>query len=189
MGTETLSNPDSTAFVPPSFWMRVAAFNLDVIILNVLSQLLGIVHLPMVWFGVMSLAYYTGFFCRNHGQTPGKQAAGVQVIRMDGSPIGYGHAFLRWMGYLPWITLLFMQTFTAILVCFVLALMGFLIVFIDGRRRSLPDYIANTRVIQAQAVAGMKRTIIFVVGVGLPALAFGALLMAFLIPLAQKAVR
>ncbi len=46
----------------------------------------------------VSLAYHV--LCWGQGgQTPGKMLMGLQVVRRDGEEIGYGRAFLRWVGY------------------------------------------------------------------------------------------
>lgn len=51
----------------------------------------------LVW-AVMTVAYLAGTMTRNgryNGQTLGKQAAGVRVVRDDGRPVGFGLAFTR----------------------------------------------------------------------------------------------
>ena len=47
----------------------------------------------------MSIAYFTLFVGAARGQTPGMSALGIRVISFDGSgSIGYGRAFIRWIG-------------------------------------------------------------------------------------------
>ena len=51
----------------------------------------------MLWFGLAS-AYVCGLMARNgehNGQTLGKQAAGIRVVRDDGRPITLATAFVR----------------------------------------------------------------------------------------------
>jgi len=48
---------------------------------------------------VVSLAYFTYFEGSERGQTPGKMALGIRVIDFGGGgSIGYGRAFIRWIG-------------------------------------------------------------------------------------------
>jgi uncharacterized RDD family membrane protein YckC len=66
------------------------------------------------------------------GQTVGKMAVRIKVVRRDGGRVGLGQAFLRWLGYpasaLP------------------LGL-GVLIALFDGERRALHDMLAGTAVV------------------------------------------
>lgn len=45
--------------------------------------------------GYLILAYFMGREGPNNGQTPGKQALGITVVREDGQPWNFGTAFLR----------------------------------------------------------------------------------------------
>ena len=49
--------------------------------------------------GVITVVYYT-FFHGSTGQTPGKMICGLKVVQLNGAPLGYGKALLRWVGYL-----------------------------------------------------------------------------------------
>jgi predicted Zn finger-like uncharacterized protein len=82
---------------------------------------------------VLVIAYYV-FFTGYCGQTPGKMAIRVKVIRTDGSDIGYGRAFLREVigKFLSWILLG----------------IGYLMVAFDARKQGLHDKIADTYVIK-----------------------------------------
>ena len=45
------------------------------------------------------IGYFTLFVGGPRGQTPGMNALGIRVISFDGSgAIGYGRAFIRWIG-------------------------------------------------------------------------------------------
>jgi uncharacterized RDD family membrane protein YckC len=66
------------------------------------------------------------------GATPGKQIMGLRVIRTQGQPLGWVRAIVRYIGY-----------FLSAIVLFI----GFLWVFIDGRRQGWHDKLADTLVV------------------------------------------
>ncbi|MCB9076519.1 MAG: RDD family protein [Anaerolineaceae bacterium] len=48
---------------------------------------------------IISALYFAGFWTAT-GQTPGKMATGIKVVKTDGSPVTFGSALVRWLGYL-----------------------------------------------------------------------------------------
>jgi uncharacterized RDD family membrane protein YckC len=99
------------------WWPRVGATLLDSVIIGAISFGCLIVSvLALAPFGadgdtgapvwllltlVAGATYYTGLTARkgeNNGQTFGKQAAGIRVVRDDGRPIRGGFAFMREVG-------------------------------------------------------------------------------------------
>ena len=76
----------------------------------------------------LNMAYFT-FFLGTRGQTPGKMLCGLKVVRLDGSPISFGQAAVRTLGY-------YLNHFTLCI--------GFLWVAIDPRKQGLHDKIAGT---------------------------------------------
>jgi uncharacterized RDD family membrane protein YckC len=84
------------------FWRRFAAGLIDWVILVVVEVILraalkstagSIVSL------IVTIAYFTLFVGSARGQSPGMSALGIRVISFDGSgAIGYGRAFIRWIG-------------------------------------------------------------------------------------------
>lgn len=86
----------------------------------------------------VSFAYHVLYWGQG-GQTPGKMLMGVRVVRRDGRDIGYGRAFLRWVGY-----------FIA-LIPFGL---GLIMVLLHPRRRGLHDLLAGTCVVLVDAGGG-----------------------------------
>jgi uncharacterized RDD family membrane protein YckC len=66
------------------------------------------------------------------GATLGKMVIGAQVVRADGSRLGYGFAFLRWLA----------ERISAF-ICY----LGYLFIAIRADKRGLHDLIAGTRVI------------------------------------------
>jgi uncharacterized RDD family membrane protein YckC len=84
-----------------------------------------------VFFLLLTIAYFT-YFHGATGRTPGKMLLGLQVIGEDGTPIGFGAAFLRAVGYL---------------VSGVILNLGFIWAAFDKRKQGWHDKIAGTVVI------------------------------------------
>ncbi len=136
------------------FWIRVVATAVDSVLVTaiqfVLQMLLGLVAdsaggsltqrgevmmaLISISFGtVLAIAYYV-FFVGYCGQTPGKMAVRVKIIRTDGSEIGYGRAFLREV--------------LGKFISGILLGIGYLMVAFDPQKQGLHDKIADTYVIK-----------------------------------------
>jgi uncharacterized RDD family membrane protein YckC len=75
--------------------------------------------------------YFVGLWTWR-GQTLGKMAMAIRVVRSDGRPAGVGAALLRLVGYLFSTLLLFA---------------GFLMIAFDHQRRGLHDRLADTIVV------------------------------------------
>jgi len=144
----------AAALPKAGFWGRVVATLVDAVILLVIQGILtvllgvvtagfsnginerGVMALSLVYslFGtILSMAYYV-FFTGYCGQTPGKMAIRVKVIRTDGADIGYGRAFFREV--------------LGKFVSGVLLGIGYLMVAFDSQKQGLHDKIANTYVIK-----------------------------------------
>ena len=81
---------------------------------------------------LIGLAYFVIFWATS-GQTPGKMALGIKVIGIDGSPVTWGKAVLRYIGY-----------FISSLVF----LLGFIWIAFDAKRQGWHDKIASTYVVR-----------------------------------------
>jgi len=83
------------------FWRRLGGTIIDGIILGIVG---GVLAAALKGAGsalaiLVGLAYFTLFVGGRRGQTPGMSALGIRVISFDGSgSIGYGRAFVRWIG-------------------------------------------------------------------------------------------
>lgn len=77
---------------------------------------------------------YFIFLFWTSGQTVGKYALGLRVVRLDGKPMTLANSIVRWFGY-------FISTLPFGL--------GFLWVTVDSRRLALHDHLAHTCVIYA----------------------------------------
>jgi uncharacterized RDD family membrane protein YckC len=83
------------------FWRRFGASFIDGVILFVIDLILRIAlkGAGSALSLVVGLLYFTLFVGSKRGQTPGMSALGIRVISFDGSgSIGYGRAFIRWIG-------------------------------------------------------------------------------------------
>jgi len=85
----------------------------------------------MTYFVAFVPLYFVGMWAWR-GQTLGKMAVAIRVVRTDGRPAGVGAALLRLVGYLFSSLLLFA---------------GFLMIVFDRQRRGLHDRLADTIVV------------------------------------------
>lgn len=136
------------------FWMRLGAYLIDGIVLTIIGWIIGFVLAlilvaiagaaeateqatiavtVVVWLIsiAVSIAYYVCFW-QWRGQTPGKMALGIKIIRTDGSPVTWSTAFIRYLGYI---------------VSTIILLIGFIWIAFDGRKQGIHDKIADTYVI------------------------------------------
>jgi uncharacterized RDD family membrane protein YckC len=135
------------------FWVRFVAYLLDSLILGAvqfgISLVLGFAGGAMSGFdsdesiamgiltwlcGIVIGFTYAVFFTGYNGQTPGKMAMRIQVIRTDGTPMSYGRAFLREV----------VGKFASALILGI----GYLMVGFDRNKQGLHDKIADTYVIK-----------------------------------------
>lgn len=135
------------------FWIRFVASMIDGLILGAVQFIIGlvlgfaggsvsdfdmggaVVMLTITWLCSMavSITYYV-FFTGYNGQTPGKMALRIQVVRTDGTPMNYGRAFLREI----------IGKFVSALILGV----GYLMAAFDRDKQALHDRIAGTYVIR-----------------------------------------
>ncbi len=114
------------------FWIRLAAWIIDNVVLLVPSLLAELV-LPF-WGPVIVGTLYAVLFIGLKGQTPGKMAVGVKVVDERGEIPGIGRAVLREI----------IGKFVSTLVI----LLGFFWVGWDTHKRGWHDYIGGTYVIR-----------------------------------------
>ncbi len=146
------------------FWRRLIAFMIDNTIVTIIFSILCIIAAMAYVWGAISgnsdawivditdptsslslmfmsflfyifimLTYFT-YFHGITGRTPGKMLLGLQVVSTDGTPISFGTAFLRAVGYLI-SSLLFTFPF------------GFIWAAFDKKKQGWHDKIAGTVVI------------------------------------------
>ena len=121
---------------------RLAASIIDgIVLVLVASLLLGILSqagVTLVQFIGLALpvVYHWYFWTRRDGQTPGKSAVGVRVIKADGSEISDIDAFIRAIGY-----------HVSALLCG----LGFIWAIFDGNNQTWHDKLAGTYVVSADS--------------------------------------
>ncbi|SDZ79328.1 MJ0042 family finger-like domain-containing protein [Desulfuromusa kysingii] len=134
------------------FWMRLVATTIDAFIVLVLQLLFGallaftggiaanyqgasvnIATLVQLFSFVLSFAYYI-IFTGSCGQTPGKMALRIKVIRRDGSQISYLRAAFREV--------------PAKFISGIIFGIGYLMVAFDEQKQGLHDRMADTYVIK-----------------------------------------
>lgn len=135
------------------FWIRFVACMIDGLILSAVQFVIGLFLgfaggaagdfdgggafflMAITWLCSMavSITYYV-FFTGYNGQTPGKMAVRIQVVRTNGMPLGYGGAFLR---EIPG------KFLSALILC-----IGYLMAAFDRDKQALHDRIAGTYVIR-----------------------------------------
>ncbi len=144
--------PTPQSLPKAGFWIRVVASLLDSFLLAavqlVLSLLIGLIISMLgiavegdpavsmvIWlFGASLSIGYAVFFTGYCGQTPGKMALRIKVIRTDGSQPSYGRAALREV--------------LGKFVSGILLGIGYLMVAFDSQKQGLHDKIADTYVVK-----------------------------------------
>lgn len=141
------------ASLPAGFWLRATAALIDGLLVSLVQMVLGgllgwagraalgpgseTTHLMVLTLGLFNLALwqtYKVFFTGYCGQTPGKMALRIRVIREDGRPVGYLRAFVREV--------------IGKFISGALFGIGFLMVAFDRRKQGLHDRLAATLVIK-----------------------------------------
>ncbi len=83
------------------FWRRFAGLLIDFILVGIVTAILRVLlKTPGELIGiVIEAGYFTYLVGSPRGQTFGMSAMGIRVISLaDGQSIGYGRAFVRWIG-------------------------------------------------------------------------------------------
>ena len=128
--------PKEFALEYAGFWIRLGAGVIDLLILGTFAGALAYFFpAPAIWLTagtVVSIVYWLGFWVWR-GQTPGKMAAGIKVIRTDSSPVKWQCAVRRCLGY-----------FVSAITLFI----GFIWVAFDSRKQGVQDKIADTYVVK-----------------------------------------
>jgi len=128
--------PKEFALEYAGFWIRLGAGVIDLLVLVCAAGIIAYFFpAPIIWVtsGIgISIAYLLGFWVWR-GQTPGKMAVGVKIIRTDSSPIKWQCALRRFLGYIASLVTLFI---------------GFIWVAFDDRKQGMHDKIADTYVVK-----------------------------------------
>ena len=155
------------------FWIRLAAFIIDGIISSCIFFIIGVILgiILVFWEGMsldaflgiwyvdvlLGVVYYVGFWTWR-GQTPGKMLVRIKIVRTDGSSIGLGRAFIRYLMFVVGsIASLLQSNFTVLggrdtdyflSTINLLVLVGFLWVAFDSHKQGIHDKLADTYVVK-----------------------------------------
>jgi uncharacterized RDD family membrane protein YckC len=149
----SFNTPGSQTVQVVGFGRRLVAYLIDTILLSIVGLCLGF-GAGVIAVGMASVegsndtvvafdlcvrclgflingVYFVAFWATT-GQTLGKMVMGIKVISLDGSPVSWGKALLRYVGYI---------------VSSLALLIGFIWAAFDQRRQGWHDKIAGTYVV------------------------------------------
>jgi uncharacterized RDD family membrane protein YckC len=141
-------SPGAPSYAPPAkgasgpragFWQRFGAVVVDGVILAVVEVILTVAlkGVGRILAEILAIAYFVYFEGGPSGQTVGKRALGIRVVSFDtGGPIGYGRAFVRYVGRL---------------VSFFVILLGYLWMLWDSEKQCWHDKMARDVVVPVNA--------------------------------------
>jgi len=121
---------------------RFFATVIDGIIVGLVSALLvGLISMAGLPIGefiglVLPVVYYWYFWTRRDGQTPGKSAVGIRVVKVDGSELSDTDALIRAIGYH---------------VSALIFGLGFIWAIFDANNQTWHDKMARTYVVRADS--------------------------------------
>ena len=148
---------DMTQYELAGFGSRFIAYILDGIILVIIQFIVGVCYgllfltadnEPASTFNItanllgiaISAIYYVYFLTQNDGQTPGKSAMNIRIVRLDGADLTVGTAIIRnVVGYF---------------ISAVVILLGFIWAAFDDRNQAWHDKLANTVVVRTDSSSG-----------------------------------
>ncbi|HCM37364.1 MAG: hypothetical protein UV61_C0016G0014 [Candidatus Gottesmanbacteria bacterium GW2011_GWB1_43_11] len=167
--TDAVPQASSSKYV--GFGRRFLAFNIDLLLINLITLLIilplsfsvgfavgasGAPKSSLSWLNILSgliglstaVGYYVLFWTKQSGQTLGNRLLALRVIKEDGSELDVGTSVIRYIGY--------------VLSGVILGL-GYLWVIFDSKKQGWHDKIAKTYVVES---GGKSRTglAIFIVG-------------------------
>ena len=122
-----------------SFGRRLVAAIIDGLLLGVVGGIFYAVSRPLGYVVqlLLTIAYLTYLEGSTSGQTVGKKAMGIRVIDFQtGGPIGYGRAFIRWIG-----------RYVSAIAC----LLGYFWMLWDKEKQTWHDKFANAVVVPESA--------------------------------------
>ena len=171
MDNKNISPQDSSNYRPEfgyaGFWPRLWANLIDSVILNTItiwiiinisgknlfeifsqSQKGSLAYiLSQIFSFTLSFFYISLFWTFQNGATPGKKFMGIKIVRTDGQPLQFGHAFLRWIGYF---------------ISFLGLMLGYLWVAWDKKKQAWHDKIAGTLVVKTDDKSKTGRALLAV---------------------------
>lgn len=152
------------------WWARAGAQIIDSIVIGVIAVVIGALTGAIVFsadttsdgaetafktadlaFNLLGLAvgavYYCTIMVRTNGQTIGKQATGIRVVREDGEPIDVWFAFKR-----ETLVIGLLFNTLGLILLWIPGLLNYLWPIWDDNNQALHDKIVNSRVVKADPV-------------------------------------
>ena len=137
-------------------WIRLAGVGIDFLLLGIFSAISSLVlnaldiSLSSYLLSIIGVFYFVGFWTWR-GQTPGKMAISAKIVRIDGSSVGLGRAFLRYIGYFIYLaaiqlSLAYVGWYMTVIVFIII----FLLTALNRNKRGPHDLIAGTVVINTR---------------------------------------
>ena len=138
---------DEQVFELAGIGERLVALIIDGIIVGIVGGIAGTGGgNPITGGGAISfiigVGYQWYFLTQQYGQTPGKMAMNIRVIKTDGTPIADADAVVRYIGY---------YINSAII------MLGWLWAFADGNNQGWHDKLAKTYVVKVSDEEKAKR--------------------------------
>jgi uncharacterized RDD family membrane protein YckC len=133
-------------------WIRLAGFVVDFAVMSVIAFLLTLIqHFPFWTAFVIGMIYFVGFWSWR-GQTPGKMLVRAKIVKTDGSRMGFGTAFLRYLFYIVpnYAPILFYVMRVHVILGSVVVLFAFVIIALNSKKRGIHDFVAGTVVINTR---------------------------------------
>ena len=112
---------------------RFVAFLIDAILLGIIGSVLNQVSDTQIIGTIVGAAYCMYFWVKQDGQTLGKKAMKIKVVRVDGKQLDWMTAGLRYLGYI---------------VSGIPLLLGYIWILFDGKKQGWHDKIASTYVVK-----------------------------------------
>ncbi len=140
---------------PAGIGARVGAFLIDLIIMGiyaaVMSGLITQIGLASYWLTILvvaipALSYHLLFEIFLDGQSPGKKAVEIKVIKTDGTPATIDSYLLRWM-------------FRLIEIGATSGTLAFFAILINGKGQRLGDMAAGTTVVKTKKSTDLSDTL------------------------------
>lgn len=132
VGTQGPSAVDMAAVEYMGFWVRFAAWVVDVVILSIAE--IAVTAIGLAFLSIVIDLAYVVLFIGLKGQTPGKMALGIQVVDQRGNVPGIGRAALR--------------EIVGKLISLIVIFLGFLWIGWDKQKRGWHDHIGGTYVVR-----------------------------------------
>ena len=160
------SQPAPPSYVLSGWWRRAGALIIDGIVVNVVASIIGAVigvstfasgsdfegessglDIAFIFIGLaISAIYYCWLMQSTNGQTLGKMATGIRVVREDGEAMDAAFAFKRQI-----LVIGIIFNFFGILLLGIPFLLNYLWPLWDDGNQALHDKMVNSRVVMAQS--------------------------------------